>query len=1481
MKQNLTLFFKALLVFVCFFCQSAHATERVFEFRGTITTSNIGGFPVGTPFVARLSYDDAQAPTGSGSTFAYYSSFSFTLTLTGLNFSTNPANHRLTVENVLSGSVDRLAYRSILSCGEAFDLLLTDIAGSAFNSANLPSSLTLADFELAEVRFYTDGCDPFSTHWDATITSITAITETSTVLMSSSDLSCSGDAVNFTAWVTGNGIPVTTGTVTFTEGATILAADVALDANGQAVYTTSTLNAGPHTITATYNETGGFLTSSASAIQAIITTPVFSITPSVTCLTASATVSLLNSNPVGPIAIVNPDFEILYKAGSTTVTAPQVGYVSGPAGLTSSGMTGPSVTFSDGSSGDQYDMAGWNWNIEAGAPGAFFITNLNGFLGSTTRNNIAVLNGAGFIGADGAAERTMSQVLTSSLEQGATYTLTADFGWRNDNGIPTMPAVLRLYAGNTLLTPVSSSNPPFVQGDYVTWSQTYMINSPLIAGALKIEIGLGDNTDGQQLQFDHVSLAKTANGYAYFWNTTPVQTTPTATGLTYGTYTVTVSAPNGCSASSHVTITPPPPPVLNIVSTPGCGVGSATVFVQGNTSTGPIAVVNPDFEILYKAGSTTVTAPALGFIEHVTGLTNTGMTGPTVTFSDGSSGDQYDMAGWNWNIAAGATGAFFITNLDGAVGSTTRNNIAALNGAGFIGSNGAAERTMNQVLTSNLEQGSTYVLTADFGWRNDNSIPTLPPVLRLYAGSTLLTPVSSSNPPFVQGDYVTWSLTYTVNDPLISGALKVEIGLGANANGQQLDFDHVTLAKTAEGYSYSWNTDPVQTTATATGLTDGTYTVTVTASNGCTASSNVTITNNPVPTAVATPASQTVCSGSAMTTIALTGAVSGTTYNWTRNFGDVSSGTVMGIAASGSGNISGTLTNVLGNDLPVVFTITPTINGCTGTPVTATVLVKGRISIGQPLVIQPTCAVSTGTIRVNASAESLREYSINGGTSWSSSNEFNSLAPGSYNIQVRYQDNPACVSSYSSNPVVLVAATNCCTLTCPANIIANNKTGYCGAYVTYPAAVKSEGCGSATLSYSKASGSFFNVGVTTVTVTSSTGATCSFTITVKDIQKPVITSCPSNITVNAASNSCSKVVTFSTTATDNCPGVIVTASPASGTAFPAGTTTVTITAKDASNNITTSTFTVTVKETVKPVISCPANITANTTSGLCTAIVNPGTATATDNCSAVTITSTRSDNKALTAVYPLGNTTITWKAKDASGNYATCQQKITVKDLEPPVISNASASSSVLWPADRNMKTVLINYSSIDNCSSDCSSGTSLTVTSNEPISGTYNGDLSPDWQIINNRTVKLRAERKPTGTGRIYTIKISSTDANGNVSTKTVTVSVPIASPYTRGGDDAPLFTTTDDNSNEYISSKLGVQVSPNPGSYYFNLTVKTSNPEPINIRVIDLAGRMVKQINAIKGNSARFGEDLKPGTYLLEVRQGNEKQVLKVIKL
>jgi hypothetical protein len=87
---------------------------------------------------------------------------------------------------------------------------------------------------------------------------------------------------------------------------------------------------------------------------------------------------------------------------------------------------------------------------------------------------------------------------------------------------------------------------------------------------------------------------------------------------------------------------------------------------------------------------------------------------------------------------------------------------------------------------------------------------------------------------------------------------------------------------------------------------------------------------------VATPAAQTICSGSAITTIALTGNVAGTTYSWTRD----NTTAVTGIAASGTGNITGTLTNTTTAPVTVTFTITPSANGCTGAPITATVIVN-------------------------------------------------------------------------------------------------------------------------------------------------------------------------------------------------------------------------------------------------------------------------------------------------------------------------------------------------------------------------------------------------------------------------------------------------------------------------------------------------------------------------------------------------------------
>jgi hypothetical protein len=142
---------------------------------------------------------------------------------------------------------------------------------------------------------------------------------------------------------------------------------------------------------------------------------------------------------------------------------------------------------------------------------------------------------------------------------------------------------------------------------------------------------------------------------------------------------------------------------------------------------------------------------------------------------------------------------------------------------------------------------------------------------------------------------------------------------------------------------------------------------------------------NPTPNAIATPASQTICSATAITPIVLTSSVTGTTYNWTRN----NTVAVTGIAASGSGNISGTLTNTTTAPVTVTFTITPTANGCPGTPITATVTVQAPLimtcpaNITVPSVIGACTAVVTYAPVVTGTPAPTFTYSFSGATTGS------------------------------------------------------------------------------------------------------------------------------------------------------------------------------------------------------------------------------------------------------------------------------------------------------------------------------------------------------------------------------------------------------------------------------------------------------------------------------------------------------------------
>ena len=235
-------------------------------------------------------------------------------------------------------------------------------------------------------------------------------------------------------------------------------------------------------------------------------------------------------------------------------------------------------------------------------------------------------------------------------------------------------------------------------------------------------------------------------------------------------------------------------------------------------------------------------------------------------------------------------------------------------------------------------------------------------------------------------------------------------------------------------------------------------------------------------------------------------------------------------------------------------------------------------------------------------------------------------------------------------------------ITCPANVTQANDPNQCGAVVNYPAPTASDNCpGVGTPTCNHASGSFFPVGTTTVTCTvtdaHSNSASCSFTVKVNDTQPPTV-SCPANITVPATTGQCGAVVNFTVTASDNCPGVTVAASPSSGSFFPKGTTTVMATATDASGNTATCSFTVTVNDTQPPTITCPPNQSVSIPAGQPCGTVNYPAPTASDNCPGVAVVC----NPPSGSCFPNGTTTVTCTATDTSGNMASCSFTVSTFD---------------------------------------------------------------------------------------------------------------------------------------------------------------------------------------------------------------------------
>ncbi|RKH88309.1 HYR domain-containing protein [Corallococcus sp. AB045] len=180
-------------------------------------------------------------------------------------------------------------------------------------------------------------------------------------------------------------------------------------------------------------------------------------------------------------------------------------------------------------------------------------------------------------------------------------------------------------------------------------------------------------------------------------------------------------------------------------------------------------------------------------------------------------------------------------------------------------------------------------------------------------------------------------------------------------------------------------------------------------------------------------------------------------------------------------------------------------------------------------------------------------------------------------------------------------------------------------------------------------------------------AYCTTVTTSRDLTAPAMNNCPTALTLSAQS---ARGVTFYypglLIVDETSRDVLVTYSPENGSVLPLGTTQMTVTAKDASGNVNTCSFPVTVRDNQGPGRACKVNEVRVEAEG-------PGGAhafwpdlTPSDSISSqVTVTSTHASGD----LFPLGLTRVQVVSTDDAGNSTTCEIQVRVRDSRPPALT--------------------------------------------------------------------------------------------------------------------------------------------------------------------------------------------------------------------
>jgi uncharacterized repeat protein (TIGR01451 family) len=480
--------------------------------------------------------------------------------------------------------------------------------------------------------------------------------------------------------------------------------------------------------------------------------------------------------------------------------------------------------------------------------------------------------------------------------------------WRTADG----PLVGLTAGGNIAVVDVTNASSNCLDS---TFGDLYINPTPLATADSNSPICAGEDL-----------LLVATGGVSYAWSTTataPFSSTANfdvinnATASNAGTYTVTVTDANGCSATDNTVA------VINTVTasisasaTTTCAgspitltaVGTGTYMWSNGETTAAISASTTGTYTVTVTGAGGCTASASQAITVNSVSASIVPFGPT-TFCVGGSVSLLATGGGTYLWSTGATNAAITATTTGTYTVTVTNNGCTAVVAQSVTAQGVTASILAGGPTTFCAGGSVDLSVAGLGTYQWNTGAT---TANITATSTGVYSVTVTN----NGCTATASQAVTVNSVAAS---ITPFGPTEFCAGGSL-----TLLA-GGGTNYLWNNTATSTTAAITVTTSNTYTVTVTGAGGCTTTQSVVVTVNPLPV-VNAGADVTICDGVATQLGAA--QVADMTYSWGPSGGLSATNIAQPLASPSTTTTYGltmtnTLTGCTAND-NVLVTVNPT-----------------------------------------------------------------------------------------------------------------------------------------------------------------------------------------------------------------------------------------------------------------------------------------------------------------------------------------------------------------------------------------------------------------------------------------------------------------------------------------------------------------------------------------------------------------------------